>query len=157
MPGMGQGYSVTSSMASLAANSTKTALSIVAPSSGLWELAELTITQKGSTASQQQGVGIQRASAGGTGSTITAEKKSTTSPASGATVKGTMTVEPTYTGIPMRQDDFNSLIGYDRYWPEGDGPKLRGGASAEILGIFVNNPTGNAAIVFEVTAAWREL
>lgn len=101
---------------STAASSTKTSISITAPSTRLVQILRMNVGQTTHKTSEQYEVALQRASASGTGaaSPPTPEPNEPNGGAAGSTVAHNHTAEPTYSANSFGiRKPWNSLTGAD--------------------------------------------
>lgn len=114
-------YTATTEIAAVAA--AQTLLTVAAPADQVLVLLRAWISQLDLVVSEMLKVQIQRASVPGTGTAILPERHATTDSTFGGTVLEDHSVEPTFTGRELENEQFNVLNGWiyvpmpeDRIW-----------------------------------------
>ncbi len=127
-------YSATTEIAAVAA--AQTVLTVAAPADAVVVILRAYLDQLDLTASEMLRAHLQKASAAGTGTGVTAEPHEEGDAAFGGTVLEDHSVEPTYTGIPYENEQFNALNG----WVWVPMPEERIYLSpSEIIGLSLDN------------------
>ena len=103
-------YTATTEIAAVAA--AQTLLTVAAPADAVVVILRAYMSQEDLTASEMLRAQLQRASADGTGTGVTAEQHEVGDAAFGGTVLEDHSVEPTFTGIPLENEEWNVLNGW---------------------------------------------
>ncbi len=103
-------YSATTEIAAVAA--AQTLLTVEAPSDAVVAVLRAYISQLDLVASEMFRAHLQKATDDGTGAAVTPEPHEEGNAAFGGTVQEDHSVEPTYTGIPYENEEFNVLNGW---------------------------------------------
>ena len=103
-------YTATTEIAAVAA--AQTLLTVAAPTDSVVVLLRAYISQLTLVASEMFRAQLQRASAAGTGTGVTAQPHEVGDAAFGGTVLEDHSVEPTFTGIPLENEEWNVLNGW---------------------------------------------
>lgn len=152
---MGRVYTASGGQ-SVGSGAVETALVITAPADAVERIRRIRCSQEDHVVSEMYLVELLRASAAGSGgSSVTPAPKETGDSACGATVATGPTTEPTYSAVdPLLKQSWNAVLGFEIYWPEGEGPVL---SPSAIAGIRISNTNGDETFTPLVTVELDEI